>query len=152
MTKNPNRADVKVKNVGHSRRVWVACVDCGKKRWVTLKRGKPESPRCKRCSRLAEKHWNWRGNDIAHQTGWSRARAIPLQPCRICGASGQRHHIDGDNRNNDPRNIDFLCVRHHMIKDGRMLQPRGYHGRYIPTEAKERDEQISQPRLFQFGG
>jgi DNA-directed RNA polymerase subunit RPC12/RpoP len=31
------------------RQVWVACVDCGKYRWVYLKLGQPQNPRCRHC-------------------------------------------------------------------------------------------------------
>jgi hypothetical protein len=31
--------------------IWHACVDCGKTRWVAIKKGKPESIRCYSCAR-----------------------------------------------------------------------------------------------------
>lgn len=36
--------------VGGNNYIWHACVDCGKERWVGLKKGEPVSKRCKVCS------------------------------------------------------------------------------------------------------
>lgn len=38
------------KNTGHSSYIWHACVDCGKERWVLLRNGVPDSPRCRKCA------------------------------------------------------------------------------------------------------
>lgn len=48
--------------------------------------------------------------------GYARARKIPRQEsCDRCGTSGiiDRHHKDGNQLNNDPSNIAFLCRRCH---------------------------------------
>lgn len=44
--------------------IWVACIDCGKERWVHLLKGKPVSIRCNSCAtkqRKGSKNNNWRG-------------------------------------------------------------------------------------------
>jgi hypothetical protein len=70
------------------------------------------------------KNPRWKGNDISVRSGRCRAeRKYPLQPCDICGANEcliDRHHRDGDTKNNAPENIQFLCRRCHMEEDGRM--------------------------------
>ena len=44
-----------------------------------------------------------------------------LGDCEDCGAPAtDRHHVDGDTFNNAPENIEQLCRRCHMRKDGRM--------------------------------
>ncbi len=61
----------------HDKLIYHACVDCGKERWVTLRRGKPNNERCLQCvckapefrsnlsvkakRRIGEKASNWRG-------------------------------------------------------------------------------------------
>ncbi len=44
---------IRARDIGRSdshKVIWLACVDCGKERWVTIKRGVPESQRCRACS------------------------------------------------------------------------------------------------------
>ena len=61
--------------------VWNACVDCGKERWVPIKRGIPARQRCCRCANRpkikfgAANHF-WRGG-ITHNRGYTE---IKLQP------------------------------------------------------------------------
>lgn len=45
--------------------------------------------------------------------------------CEIaeCGRKAERHHKDGNTRNNDRSNIAFLCNKHHKEADGRMTRP-----------------------------
>lgn len=43
--------------------------------------------------------------------------------CSACGAAGkklERHHADGNPLNNSPENVQILCVRCHMVADGRL--------------------------------
>ena len=42
--------------------------------------------------------------------------------CRRCdkAKARDRHHIDGNQYNNDNRNVLFLCRRCHMTVDGRL--------------------------------
>lgn len=37
-------------NSGYSKFIWVACIDCGKERWVALKGSSPRTKRCPICS------------------------------------------------------------------------------------------------------
>jgi len=58
--------------------IWHACIDCGKKRWVRLRKNKPVNLKCRICnggkcpnrmSKMpkADNHWNWQGgNQTAH--------------------------------------------------------------------------------------
>ena len=70
-------------------------------------------------------HPNWIGEAVSEKGG--RARALRLYPtigpCEVCGeAKAERHHADGNTANNAPTNIEPLCRRCHMAKDGRMDQ------------------------------
>lgn len=62
---------------GTSNLVWFACIDCGKARWVELKKGIPKSKRCLLCAQtdpvyrarmsemqIGEKGHNWRGGKV----------------------------------------------------------------------------------------
>lgn len=54
-------------------------------------------------------------NSTVKSTG--RARAKRLYPCP---KGFERHHIDGNEINNDPSNIQILKKKTHMILDGRI--------------------------------
>ena len=56
-------------------------------------------------------------------TGNHRAQIMyPLEPCEVCGSEkSERHHKDDDTLNNDRSNIQFLCRKHHMEVDGRLV-------------------------------
>lgn len=70
---------------------------------------------------------NWRGDAVSEQGGRQRARRMypGLRDCEIrgCGGKAERHHKDGNTRNNAPQNIAFLCNKHHKEADGRMSRP-----------------------------
>lgn len=47
--------------ISTERRIWLACKDCGKTRWVRLVKGKPERDRCPSCARKGERNVRWIG-------------------------------------------------------------------------------------------
>jgi hypothetical protein len=67
-------------------------------------------------------HHSWRPAKNA-AAGRAHARTLyPLEPCKICGADAERHHIDENPLNNARENIIFLCRRHHkQVHFGRIL-------------------------------
>ena len=73
--------------------------------------------------KYGENHHNWLGDKIVRRSGRTRAeRLFVKEPCEICGEDEKRidrHHIDGDTKNNERTNIKFLCRRCHMQEDGR---------------------------------
>jgi hypothetical protein len=73
--------------------------------------------------RRGAKNPNWKGDECNLRTGNDRARRLypHCPPCVICGElNSERHHKDGNPRNNKPDNIVFLCRRHHMEADNRL--------------------------------
>lgn len=69
---------------GHNKWIWSACIDCGKKRWLQMKGGIPESPRCQSCAnklRLEGKRGcrgiGWKGGRYKDGDGYI---GIMLQP------------------------------------------------------------------------
>ena len=74
--------------------------------------------------RFGKDHHAWVGDDIQVRSGRTRAgRAFKKEPCEECGESEKRidrHHIDGETKNNERSNIKFLCRKCHMREDGRL--------------------------------
>lgn len=61
--------------IGRSRgkNIWSACIDCGRERWTVLRKGKPESIRCMRCSNVGRLNPNWKGGLATNdKKEWSR--------------------------------------------------------------------------------
>ncbi len=59
------------------RRIWLACIDCGKERWVRLALGQPRHPRCFNCGRIVlgfeergANHPRWKGGRIKTGDGY----------------------------------------------------------------------------------
>ena len=51
------------------KQIYIACVDCGKLRWVWLKKGKPEHLRCDNCAKKLRRGSNasgWKGGRFNH--------------------------------------------------------------------------------------
>lgn len=75
--------------------------------------------------KIGNKNPNWKGDSIAEHSGRFRAQRAfkELGMCSRCSKkkATDRHHKDGDTRNNNPSNIAFLCRRCHMVEDGRMV-------------------------------
>jgi NUMOD3 motif len=86
---------------------------------------------CQRCvgqvmgkQNVGPRNGMWKGQDVKGRH-WQAQMLYPIEgvTCEYPGCdapAADRHHIDGDGRNNEPDNIEFLCRRHHMIEDGRM--------------------------------
>lgn len=72
--------------------------------------------------RFGPKHHAWKDDNLTINSGRTRAlRKYPIKPCEICGSNkSERHHKNGDTKDNTPENIQFLCRRCHMVEDGRL--------------------------------
>lgn len=64
--------------------VWLACVDCGKERWVRLEEGTPRHTRCHNCNqaklgkgRMAQHHHLWKGGRSKTSQGYVLIRLYP---------------------------------------------------------------------------
>lgn len=68
-----------------------------------------------RIAKIGKNNPNWRGDKASQKAGQVRAeRNIP------CPKGFERHHIDGNELNNNPSNILIVTRKQHMIIDGRM--------------------------------
>lgn len=69
-------------------------------------------------------HPKWKGDEATQASGRQRARRwFKPKPCELCGnLKTEIHHKDGDELNNNPLNIQWLCRRCHLKIDGRLKQ------------------------------
>lgn len=65
---------------------------------------------------------HWKGDAVSDNAGRQRAQSkFKIGPCEKCGDPGvDRHHKDGNTRNNSKKNVSILCRRCHMELDGRL--------------------------------
>ncbi len=87
-----------------------------------VKKGYKQTPEhIQKRQRFGEEHHSYKGDDVGYKSARSRAeRGYPCRPCELCGnTKAERHHKDGNTRNNSPENIQFVCRRCHMKVDGR---------------------------------
>ncbi len=107
---------------------------------------KQSSDHIEKRKRFREQHHGWKGDQVSVRGG--RVRAIrwfkDIGPCENCGNSkAQRHHKDNNTANNDPDNIQILCMRCHEEIDGRldMLRQMAKWSQPLAVQAKREYEQ-----------
>ncbi len=54
----------------YNRFIWYSCIDCGKERWVQVKKEQPVSMRCMRCSFKDGHSHNWKGGRWQDKQGY----------------------------------------------------------------------------------
>ncbi len=52
------------------KRIWHACITCGRKRWVELKQGRPENLECRACVRRGSRSPVWKGGKKKNGQGY----------------------------------------------------------------------------------
>jgi hypothetical protein len=122
------------------KRLKLKCLVCGnefEKRLcdLTKGRGKYCSKKCEWIGKRKEGNPNWKGNNATFSTGRARAGRWfkKNRPCKICGSlKTEKHHKDGNPLNNNPKNIEWLCRRHHQeadgrLKNGKLFLNKNYH-------------------------
>lgn len=66
------------KSKNKTKHIWLACLDCGKERWVQIKHGtEPITKRCRSCVNKGSNNPIWKGGRIKHYEGYVQ---ILLQP------------------------------------------------------------------------
>jgi len=72
------------------------------------------------------------------------------QPCKVCGdPDGTRNHIDANPLNNDPSNIEWLCMKHHLMVDKRLgaRAVRWFRENHLKLWLEWHDEVLAEVRL-----
>jgi len=73
-------------------------------------------------TKRGQEHPAWKGDAVTIKGGRSRAkRKFALDVCQKCGAPAtDRHHKDGNPRNNAESNIEILCEPCHIRAHGKV--------------------------------
>lgn len=100
-------------------------------------------------SQRGESHPGWKGDEATPNSARHRCRQIypEAQPCEVCGEKAERHHKDGNPRNNVPANIAWLCRTHHIRAEDRMA-----YRRVVDTperQARKRAQAAERQRRYQ---
>ena len=112
---------------------------------------KQTSEHIEKRKRFGNLNYAWKGNDINDFGARERARRLypSIGPCVLCGnAKSQRHHKDGNPRNNAPENIIIVCMKCHMKLDGRYERFKTMGARVFSEARKALMLKYERRRLF----
>ena len=143
---------------------WIACEDCGKERWVRLRKSMPDSMRCRSCGLKrnrykdhehgnSERHWNWKGGEIiadgyrfvmmkahprADKRGYVREHIVVLEQKlgRPLKPSEITHHLNGIRNDNRPENLVAMPRKRHNLKSA-----------FVPYEERIKELEFQNARL-----
>ena len=77
----PQIGDIKrardIGRVGHYKYMWMACIDCGKERWVKIRNAKPYNNRCISCGLKEHNHHFWKGGRMKAGGGYIKVKVKP---------------------------------------------------------------------------
>jgi len=62
--------DIGDKITPSGRFVWLACLDCGKERWVRMRTDQPDAKRCRHCARKGANNYKWNGGRYKETYGY----------------------------------------------------------------------------------
>lgn len=124
------------------RRIWLACEECGKERWVRLVNNEPRSKLCKTCyskklskellGNLAENSLRWKGGETLHGEGYvlvrntnhphsnqagyvPRARLVLEKKLgRFLLEGYEPHHLNGIRQDDRPENLIEISKSEHQ--------------------------------------
>lgn len=91
--------------------------------WNTGRKMSAES--VEKRKRFGPNNANWKGGAVGDKAAHDRCRTLYPDPLGRCERAGcirparDRHHRDGNPRNNNRENVRFLCRGCHQIEDGR---------------------------------
>lgn len=125
-----NIGDIKKRKNGNIH-VWVACIDCGKQRWVPRVNGSPFYLKCRSCASRRPTHYHpvnelnsqWKGDAVTYGAlhDWVRRHKSKPESCEICHIKPAYDLacITGI-YSRDIKNFAWLCRSCHMVSDGRL--------------------------------
>jgi hypothetical protein len=107
---------------------YIKCDICGKKAWKQLRDFKRSKSNKFFCSKTCQTKWrndyfkgpmhkSWKGGAFTYRRIMESSKIQPI--CRICHNKDYRvlevHHIDCDRKNNDIKNLVWLCCNCHCL-------------------------------------
>lgn len=147
--------------------IWLACVDCGKERWVQLKRDQPRFLRCYACSNKLKVHptgvdcHRWKGGKFKDVEGYIHIKIYPddffylmadkagyvlehrlimARHLRRCLQRWEKvHHKDGIKDHNEYSNLKLSTARSHTIEHSKGYQD-GYKQGFLDGKDKQTQE------------
>lgn len=167
----PNIGDIETK--GGRKHIWLACRNCGREKWVRLKKGEPEATRCVKCARAAQcgdNHPRWKGGHqesngyiliklqttdffypMVNNTGYVGEHRLimaqhlgrNLQPWEII------HHKNGVRSDNRLRNLELTIRSTHSTDHTRGYRD-GYRQGYQDGQSEAIRELKQQIKLLQW--
>jgi len=166
----PKLGEVKIgREVGYktsNKLIWHACIDCGKERWVQLRKGIPVCQHCNTCAHGArgENHTNWKGGKQTNKEGYVRIYLYPddffypmawgnrvfehrLVMAKHLGRNLHRweiiHHKNGIKDDNRLENLELTTNGGHALAHN-----KGYKDGYTKGLADGKDKQIQELKIL----
>jgi len=156
---------------GTDRYIWVACIDCGKERWVQLVKNKPVVLRCISCANKRHPHpkhrgaYAWKGGRYIDKAGYVYVRVSPdnffypmvgstgyvfehrlvmAQHLGRCLQPWERiHHKDGVKDHNEYSNLKMTTAGSHSLEHS-----KGYRDGYTKGLIDGRNKQIEELKFL----
>ena len=162
---------------GTGRVIWASCIDCGKERWVQLRKGAPVFSRCISCNnghrnigKIKEQNPNWKGGRI-YSGGYVFVRLYPddffysmiehhgyvkehrLVMAQHLGRCLQRweivHHKNGIKDDNKFENLEPSTQGNHSLGHSKGYRD-GYRDGFGDGQASQIEELKQQIRLLEW--
>jgi len=161
----PKLNDIKKESDSH-KKIYIACIDCGKEKWVTLRIKQPRSIRCQPCGAKyavahGNKHHCWKGGRRKTSDGYIEVKLqsdsffFPMVNSHICilehrlimakylGRMLQKwevvHHKNGIKDDNRLDNLELCTSSGHSL-----AHHKGYRDGYLKGLTDGKNKQITE--------
>ena len=149
--------------------LWVACPECGKKRWVQAKKGIADHKICAQCylkHHNAEQSWNWKGGRstcmgypvvkypthprASKWTGYVLEHILIWEQVhnKSVPEGSHIHHINGIKTDNRPSNLVCLTSSKHVKEHQTLTQVRLQRIRELEAEVKMLERALNDSQMI----